>query len=150
MRRFSLVAVAAITLATVPIMSAGTAEALEPPVAFTSNALSTWQTNGTVWTLAQQGGTVFAGGTFSRIRPPGSPEGGNEQAAANFAAFDAATGEPTSCQLSFTIGTGTATVRALNVSPDGETLYAGGYFSAVNGTPVNSLAAIDIDRKSVV
>lgn len=145
MRRFSLVAVAAITLATVPIMSAGTAEALEPPVAFTSNALSTWQTNGTVWTLAQQGGTVFAGGTFSRIRPPGSPEGGNEQAAANFAAFDAATGEPTSCQLSFTIGTGTATVRALNVSPDGETLYAGGYFSAVNGTPVNSLAAIDID-----
>ena len=49
-----------------------------------------------------------------------------------------------SCNLSFTIGSGSATVRALAVSPDKKTLYAGGYFGAVNGTPVSSLAAIDI------
>lgn len=62
----------------------------------------------------------------------------------NFVALNAATGNPTSCNLSFTIGSGSATVRALAVSPDKKTLYAGGYFGAVNGTPVSSLAAIDI------
>ncbi|WP_107419982.1 LamG domain-containing protein, partial [Streptomyces carpinensis] len=39
---------------------------------------------------------------------------------------------------------GTATVRALAVSPDGKTLYAGGYFGAVNGVGVSSLAAVDV------
>jgi large repetitive protein len=147
MRRTSLVAVAAITLATAPLTGPAAhaaGPALESPVAFTSNALSTWQTDGIVWALAQHAGTVFAGGTFAHVRPPGSPDGSDEQSAVNFAAFNAATGAPTSCKLSFTVGSGTATVRALNVSPDGETLYAGGYFSAVNGTPVSSLAAIDI------
>ncbi|WP_189131484.1 LamG-like jellyroll fold domain-containing protein [Wenjunlia tyrosinilytica] len=149
MRRTGMIAVAAITLATAPTVgsAAHAAEpAAAPTVAFTSNALSTWQTDGIVWTLAQHAGTVFAGGTFAHVRPPGSPSGSNEQTATNFAAFDAATGSPTSCELSFTLGGGgTATVRSLDVSPDGKTLYAGGYFSAVNGTSVNSLAAIDID-----
>ncbi|MGW0082846.1 CBM96 family carbohydrate-binding protein [Streptomyces sp. NPDC003393] len=119
------------------------AAALTPPVAFTADDLPTWQTNGVVWALAEAHGTVFAGGTFSQVRPP---EGGSGTArnAVNFVSLDAATGEPTSCELSFTIGSGTATVRALAVSPDKKTLYAGGYFGAVNGTQVSSLAAIDI------
>ncbi|WP_251059374.1 MULTISPECIES: DNRLRE domain-containing protein [unclassified Streptomyces] len=119
------------------------AAAITPPVAFTADALSTWQPNGVVWALAEANGTVFAGGTFSAVRPP---EGGagSEQSAVNFVALDAATGAPTSCKLSFTVGGGTATVRALTLSPDKETLYAGGYFGAVNGTPVSSLAAIDV------
>ncbi|MFJ7165719.1 LamG-like jellyroll fold domain-containing protein [Streptomyces globosus] len=119
------------------------AGAVTPPVAFTADALPTWQPNGVVWALAEAGGTVFAGGTFSAVRPP---EGGagTEQPAVNFTALDAATGAPTSCKLSFTIGSGTATVRALALSPDKATLYAGGYFGAVNGTPVSSLAAIDV------
>ena len=122
---------------------AGPATATSAQVRFTADALPTWQTNGIVWALAHSGSTVFAGGTFSQIRPP---QGGSGAArdAVNFAAFDAATGAPTSCRLSFTIGSGTATVRALAVSPDGGTLYAGGYFSAVNGTPTGSLAAVDI------
>jgi hypothetical protein len=123
-----------------------TAAALTPPVAFTADTLSTWQTNGIVYALAQSGGTVFAGGTFSAVRPPGSAAGSNEQPAVNLAAFDAATGAPTSCRLSFTTSSGTATVRALAVSPDGKTLYAGGHFGAVNGVGVSSLAAIDIAR----
>ncbi|WP_392755230.1 LamG-like jellyroll fold domain-containing protein [Streptomyces sp. LN590] len=119
------------------------AAALTPPIAFTADDLPTWQTNGIVWALAEAGGTVFAGGTFSQVRPP---EGGSgtAQNAVNFVALNAATGNPTSCNLSFTIGSGSATVRALAVSPDKKTLYAGGYFGAVNGTPVSSLAAIDI------
>ncbi len=119
------------------------AAALTPPVAFTADDLPTWQTNGIVWALAEAHGTVFAGGTFSQVRPPDG-ESGTAQTAVNFVALDAATGDPTSCKLSFTIGSGTATVRALAVSPDKKTLYAGGYFGAVNGTQVSSLAAIDI------
>ncbi|MEU3725486.1 DNRLRE domain-containing protein [Streptomyces sp. NPDC031705] len=119
------------------------AAAVTPPVAFTADPLPTWQPNGVVWALAEAGGTVFAGGTFSAVRPPAGA-GGSERPAVNFAAFDAATGAPTSCTLSFTIGSGTATVRALTVSPDKKTLYAGGYFGAVNGTPVSSIAAIDV------
>ncbi|MFE2544546.1 LamG-like jellyroll fold domain-containing protein [Actinacidiphila glaucinigra] len=121
------------------------AVALTPPVAMTADSLPTWQTNGIVFAMAQANGTVFTGGTFSSLRPSGEAAGGpNEREAVNFAAFDAATGAPTDCRLSFTVGSGTATVRALAVSPDGATLYAGGFFGAVNGTPVSSLAAIDI------
>ncbi|MEU3774150.1 DNRLRE domain-containing protein [Streptomyces sp. NPDC032472] len=122
---------------------AGPAAAVTPPVAFTADPLPTWQPNGVVWALAEAGGTVFAGGTFSAVRPP-EGSGGTERTAVNFAALDAATGAPTSCTLSFTVGSGTATVRALAVSPDKKTLYAGGYFGAVNGTPVSSLAAVDV------
>lgn len=146
MRRTVKAAALAAGLALVAVpLGTNVAQALEPPLAFTSNNLSTWQADGVVWALAQQGGTVFAGGTFSHIRPPGSPDGSNERTATNFAAFDAATGQPTDCELSFTVGSGTATVRSLEVSPDGETLYAGGYFSSVNGSAANSIAAIDID-----
>lgn len=120
-----------------------------PPVAFTADELPTWQTNGVVWAAAEAGGTVFAGGTFSAIRPPGSPAGSDEQPVINFAAFDAATGEPTDCTLDFTIGSGTAKVAALDISPDGETLYAAGVFSAVDGVGVSHLAAIDIDTCTV-
>ncbi|MFB6807688.1 DNRLRE domain-containing protein [Streptomyces sp. NPDC056387] len=119
------------------------AAAVTPPVAFTADPLSTWQPNGVVWALAEAGGTVFVGGTFSAVRPPDGA-GGTEQPAVNFAALDAATGAPTSCRLSFTVGGGTATVRALTLSPDKKTLYAGGYFGAVNGTAVSSLAAVDV------
>ncbi|MFJ8164411.1 DNRLRE domain-containing protein [Streptomyces sp. NPDC096136] len=119
------------------------AAAITPPVAFTADALPTWQPNGIVWALAEAGGTVFVGGTFSAVRPPAGGAGG-EQSAVNFAALDAATGAPTSCTLSFTVGSGTATVRALTLSPDKKTLYAGGYFGAVNGNPVSSMAAVDV------
>ncbi|GHH86135.1 hypothetical protein GCM10018793_56900 [Streptomyces sulfonofaciens] len=119
------------------------AAALTPPVAFTADDLPTWQTNGIVWALAHAGDTVFAGGTFSQVRPPQGADG-TPRDAVNFVAMNAATGAPTSCDLSFTVGSGTATVRALAVSSDQKTLYAGGYFGSVNGTPVSSLAAIDI------
>jgi hypothetical protein len=120
------------------------AHAVTPPVAMTADALPTWQTNGIVWTSAQSGGTVFIGGTFSAIRPPGSAAGTEERNALNFASFDAATGEPADCQLDFTIGSGVAKVDALQMSPDGKILYAGGSFGTVNGVGVSNLAAIDV------
>ncbi|MFF8914812.1 LamG-like jellyroll fold domain-containing protein [Streptomyces sp. NPDC015032] len=120
------------------------AAALTPPVSLTADDLTTWQTNGIVWSMAaSDAGVVYAGGTFSTVRPPNAAAGTSEQPSVNFAAFDAATGEPTGCKLSFTLSSGTATVRALALSPDQKTLYAGGQFGAVNGVKVSNIAAID-------
>ncbi|MFF4084138.1 LamG-like jellyroll fold domain-containing protein [Streptomyces sp. NPDC001777] len=123
----------------------GPAAALTPPVALTADDLTTWQTNGIVWSLAaSDAGVVYAGGTFSTVRPPDAAPGTSEQPAVNFAAFDAATGAPTGCSLSFTVSSGTATVRSLVLSPDQKTLYAGGRFGSVNGVGVSNIAAIDV------
>ncbi len=122
---------------------ASPAAALTPPVSITADDLTTWQTNGIVWSMAATAGVVYAGGTFSTVRPPDAAAGTSEQPAVNFAAFDAATGAPTGCSLSFTLSSGTATVRALALSPDGETLYAGGQFGAVNGVGVSNITAVD-------
>ncbi|MEO3752325.1 DNRLRE domain-containing protein [Streptomyces sp. B6B3] len=131
------------------ITGASAPSALTPPLSMTADTLPTWQTNGIVYSMAEANGVVFVGGTFSTIRPPGAAPGTQEQEAVNFVAFDAATGQPTDCELSFTVGSGTAQVRALAVSPDKETLYVGGTFGTV-GTPsgsagASSVAAIDID-----
>ncbi|MFE9848661.1 DNRLRE domain-containing protein [Streptomyces sp. NPDC005576] len=120
------------------------AAALTAPVGFTADNLSTYQTNGIVWALAEANGVVYAGGTFSQVRPAGVAAGGTGSApAVNFAAFNAATGAPAGCPLSFTRSSGTATVRAFALSPDKTTLYAGGYFNAVNGTSANGLVAVN-------
>ncbi|MEW2488021.1 LamG domain-containing protein [Streptomyces sp. NPDC048411] len=128
---------------TATAVGASPAAALTPPVSLTADDLSTWQTNGIVWSMAATGGVVYAGGTFSTVRPPGAAAGTSEQPAVNFAAFDASTGAPTGCSLSFTLSSGTATVRALALSPDNTTLYAGGQFGAVNGVGVSNIVAID-------
>ncbi|SHL09983.1 LamG-like jellyroll fold domain-containing protein [Actinacidiphila paucisporea] len=150
MRKWPVFAAAAIlAAATLGALSSPSATALQPPVGLTADNLSTYQTNGVVWAVAQAGGIVYTAGTFSAIRPAGSAAGTNETAVANFAAFDAATGQPAGCQLNFTVGSNNATVRALAVSPDGHTLYAGGFFGQVNGVGVSSLAAIDLHTCTV-
>ncbi|MFD9543105.1 DNRLRE domain-containing protein [Streptomyces sp. NPDC060022] len=146
LRRTRITVFAAVLALGAGVLGAGAAPpaaALTPPVGFTADHLSTYQTNGIVWSLAEANGVVYAGGTFSNVRPAGSPAGSNTTPAVNFAAFDAATGAPTGCSLSFTRSSGTATVRALAVSADRTTLYAGGYFNAVNGTAANGLVAIN-------
>ncbi|WP_053171525.1 DUF7594 domain-containing protein [Streptomyces sp. SBT349] len=110
----------------------------------TAEELPTWQTNGIVYALAEADGVVFVGGTFSTVRPPGAASGTQERPAGNFVALDAATGAPIDCDLSFTVGSGGATVRSLAVSPDGRTLYAGGTFGSVNGVGASSVAAFDL------
>ena len=136
----SAAAVAAASL----IGVAAPANALSPGVAFSAVALPTWQTNGIAWSLAEANGVMYVGGTFTQVRPPGTPAGNSQsRSAVNFAAFDAYTGDPTSCALSFSGGTG-ATVRAMDVSPDGRKLYVGGNFTTVNGVTANRLAAINL------
>lgn len=119
------------------------ASALSDGLKFSAIDAPTWQTNGTVWALAQSQGTVFAGGTFTTITPPAGGKG-NAIEVTSLASFDAATGEPTSCRPTLYSSSGTTTVRALTMSPDGKTLYIGGHFTHVNGTPVARLAALDV------
>lgn len=140
----AVLALAAGLLAATETATPTPAHALTPPVAMTADDLPTWQTNGIVWSMAEAQGTVFVGGTFSTVRPPGAAPGTQEQPAVNFTALDAATGSPVGgCDLSFTSGSSTATVRAMAVSPDQETLYVGGSFGSVNGVGASNVAAFD-------
>ncbi|WP_341393933.1 LamG-like jellyroll fold domain-containing protein [Arthrobacter sp. G119Y2] len=124
------------------------AAALSPGVAFSATDLPTWQTNGIVWAMAESNGVMYVGGTFTAIRPPKVPAGGaGSVSAVNFAAFDAYTGNPVQCALSVTGGS--ATVRAMDISPDGRTLYIGGSFGTVNGVTTTRIAAINLPSCTV-
>jgi len=144
-RRAVLVSAALVT-ALVPVLTQSSAHALQAPVAFTSTALPTYQTNGIAWAVASAQGKVFVGGTFTSVRPAGSAAGSNETARTNFVVLDAATGAPTTCAPAFTVTSSpsSATVRALDVSPDGATLYVGGYFTSAGGMARQFLSALDI------
>ena len=38
-----------------------------------ATALSSWQTDNTVWAVAYGNGVVYVGGQFTNVRPPGEP-----------------------------------------------------------------------------
>jgi hypothetical protein len=127
------------------------ARALAPENPFTADALSTWQTNGPVWGMASAQGKVFAGGSFSQVRPPGTSAGAaGSWNRSNLVVLDAATGTPTGCILNVTRGTASATVRAVAASPSGAVVYVGGLFSHVNGLSRTNLAAIDVAKCAVL
>jgi len=154
-RALGVLASGALVAAALPVIGASSAEALQSPVAFTANALSTYQTDGIAWAVASSQGKVFVGGRFSNVRPPGVVAGAGdpgEVARSNFVVLDAATGQPTSCQPAALLAgdPATASVRSLAVSPDGSTLYVGGYFSTFGGSNRGSLAALDIATCTVV
>ncbi len=103
------------------------------------NAASSWQTNGTVYALATANGSVYLGGAFTSVRPPGQPSGSGEVARSRLAAFSTSSGAlVTSFNHSMN-----GTVFALATSPDGKRLYAGGDFTTVDGAARNHIAAFD-------
>ncbi|MFJ4324448.1 fibronectin type III domain-containing protein [Streptomyces tricolor] len=135
-------AVAATVLCSAALLHPALAAADDGPgPAFTADPLTTWQTNGIVWSLAAAHGVVYVGGTFDSVRPSGAEPGDREVPRRNFAAFDAVTGALLPCAPSFTGGEGT--VRALKTSPDGRVLYVGGSFSRVGSTGVASAVALN-------
>lgn len=126
--------VAALATAVGPAGAAGEAT-------LTADPMSTWQTDGIVWSMAYANGVVYVGGSFGHVRPPGAAAGTGEVARTNFAAFDAVTGDLLSCAPAFTGGANT--VRAMEPSADGSKLYIGGSFSSAGGVGASSAVALD-------
>lgn len=120
------------------LQGAAPAGAIEGPLP--SNVAPSWQTNGQVTAIAVAGGIVYIGGNFTSVRLPGRPLGSGEIARNHLAAFNASTG---SLITSFSHDVNAA-VHALAPSADGQTLYAGGDFSAVDGISRNRLAAFSV------
>ena len=126
------------------------AGALAPTLHFTADSLPTWQTNGTVWGMAAAQGKVFAGGSFTQVRPPGTAEGAaGSLSRSGLVVLDAATGTPTSCVLNVARAS-SAIVRAVATSPDKNTVYIGGLFDTVNGVARRNLAAINVATCALV
>ncbi|MFI5875267.1 fibronectin type III domain-containing protein [Streptomyces sp. NPDC051445] len=140
-------AVAALVCTTALLDASQAVAAGGDPGTLAADALSTWQTDGIVWSLAAANGVVYVGGSFDSIRPPGAAPGQGQVARHNFAAFDAATGKLLPCAPSFT-GLG-HTVRAMKASPDGRVLYVGGSFDRAASAPVANMAAVDTAGCSV-
>ncbi|WP_449062595.1 LamG-like jellyroll fold domain-containing protein, partial [Planomonospora algeriensis] len=110
------------------------------PETVTADALPTWQINGVVWKMATVGSTVYAVGSFSKARPPGtSPGHAQEVNRSNILAFDITTGNllPFAPVLN-------AQARTIAVSPDKTKIYIGGDFTTVNGQTRNRVAAFDV------
>ena len=125
---------------TAALLDASLAAAAEGSGPLAADPLSTWQTDGIVWSLAAANGVVYVGGTFDTVRPPGAAPGQRLVKRTNFAAFDAATGKLLPCAPTFT-GLN-HTVRAMKASPDGRTLYVGGSFNSVGSTHVANVVAL--------
>ena len=132
-----------------PSVQAATSRAHSSPPGFGS-ALSavdqvTWQTNASVNALAVAGNTVFAGGLFTRIRPPRNAAGVGDAARKYLAAFDRATGKPT--RFAPTVN---GPVWSIAASPDGKRVVIGGDFTAVDGRPRQHIAMFDVASGKLV
>ncbi|NAS25162.1 PKD domain-containing protein [Herbidospora sp. NEAU-GS84] len=110
------------------------------PETVTADALPTWQINGVVWKMATVGNTVYAVGSFTRARPPGTaPGNAAEVVRSNILAFNITTGNVTSFAPTLN-----AQARTIAVSPDQTKIYIGGDFTQVNGQTRNRVAAFDV------
>jgi hypothetical protein len=109
----------------------------------TNGSLQDWNpnANSTVNALAVSGSTVYAGGSFTSIG--GTPR--NRLAAIDIGGT-CLTSYTSSCLQSWNPNA-SSTVNALAVS--GPTVYAGGDFTTIGGTPRNYLAAIGTDGSLV-
>jgi outer membrane protein assembly factor BamB len=101
--------------------------------AYSTNQSFTWVPDGTVYSMARDGGRIYIGGGFTSLRNPST---GQRVARAHLAALDASTGQ----LLSWNPGANQR-VRALAVGGDG-TVYAGGDFTSAGGRSAARIAAI--------
>jgi fibronectin type 3 domain-containing protein len=94
----------------------------------------TWGVDGRVLAVLPVGEKVVVAGSFANV----VDTAGRTHPAANVALFDRTTGR-------FDTGWGVATDKAVNaVAVDGSTLYLGGAFRTLNGTPERGLGAVDL------
>ncbi|MBS43843.1 MAG: hypothetical protein CMH83_11920 [Nocardioides sp.] len=111
--------------------------------------------NGRVLDLDTHGSTVAVGGSFTRIRPAG---GYPETTRQWLFVYDSTTGEVDQDFLPELRGPDPVTtglvdeqpgVEAVAFSADGESLYAAGWFTSVNGTTANRVVKLDVADGSI-
>lgn len=120
-----------------------------PAYALSPQPDRTWSINGIGFALARHGDTIYVGGKFDRVISPT----GTKRIAKALAAFDMSTGEHIagfSPAVTNAVVPPPGEVRALALSPDGNTLYVGGEFDTVNGQPRENLAAVDADTGALI
>jgi hypothetical protein len=106
---------------------------------------STWGTAvmanraGKVLTMVEAGGSLYLGGEFTAMAPPGSTGEQGAVSRNHLAALDVASGNLTDWNPD-----ANGPVRAMVLSPDGRRLYLGGDFSSIGGQVVRKLAALDL------
>ena len=137
--RRSLRGSAAALAAVLVLGTAGAAEAV--PVQ--PHPAATWQTNGRVNAIAVSGNTVYIGGQFTAVRPPGAAAGSGDVTRNHAAALNLKTGAllPWNPNVN-------NTVRAIRVS--GTTVYLGGAFTQVGGAGHSRVAAVNATSGAVL
>jgi large repetitive protein len=135
----AVLAAAALPLFGLVVLGTATpAAALEGTVP--SNVASSWQTNGAVNAIAAANGILYVGGEFTSVRPPGAAAGSGEVARSYLAAFNSHTG----ALITTFNHTLNGAVSVLTASPDGQTVYAGGDFTSVDGSNRNRIASFTV------
>ena len=106
-----------------------------------------WWTSGKTYAFANDGSTVYVGGTFKKVLGPLN----GRYAVANLAAFDMATGiwvstfTPTVASSS-----GSVKISSLALSPDDSMLFIGGQFTSVDGQPAHDFGVVDTSTGALV
>jgi hypothetical protein len=141
------VVTAAAVIAAALVPSGRPVEAASPGFASAVSAVRqvTWQTNASVNALAIAGNTVYAGGLFTRIRPPGKALGQGDAARTYVAAFNRNTGAPTRFAPKLN-----GSVWSIATSPDGKWVVIGGDFTTVNGQPRKRVALFSVATGNLV
>jgi PKD repeat protein len=131
-----------------PGVRADTAPPTGTPETVSADRLPTWQINGVVWSQAVAGNTVFAGGSFTKARPPGVSAGGaGEVAAQNFFAYDVRTGNRSPASFAHSVN---GQIEMVVASPDQSRVYIGGAFTSVDGVARAHIAAFDASTGALV
>ncbi len=98
---------------------------------------TSYQANGRVSAILTVGNVVYLGGKFTSLRPAGAPAGSGEVTRNRLAAINRETGALLPWNPN-----ADKDVYALALSPDGNTVYAGGLFAKVGGVKHKRVAAI--------
>ena len=101
-------------------------------------AAPSWQTNASVRALGYANGTIYVGGLFTSVRPPGAAAGTSETTRTYLAAFNSTTG----ALLPFN-HTLDGSVWSMVASPDQTRMFVGGDFTTVDGVARKHMAAFD-------
>jgi hypothetical protein len=135
LRRAVAAIVATITpLAAVSIIASADARA----PSLSSKSRPTYQTNGRVTAILVVKNTVYIGGDFTAVRPPGAAPGTKAIPRAHAAAFRVDNG-----RLRAWNPHPNGSVDALEASSHGRTIYVGGSFTTLGGAARHNLGAVD-------